>query len=137
MFVVVDASPEALEKLGTSDAAIGQVLKTVSGGKGVSRLVVIVRLLPVQGWRAECYRQDGVITMTFAAGERYPMTAPDIYGWQWRFQTFQDHVATIFSHELFHYRQDAPDYSQSEQAGNVYALAHAQQCGYSVQAKRP
>jgi len=143
MYIVVDAPPGALDALHTSAAAIGDVLKVVAGNKGIAHLVVVVRILPCTRWRAVCHAEDGLIDMRFATGMPYPCTAMDIYGWKWTFPDFASHLAVVASHELYHYRahhfpQDVPGYDpRDETAGNVYALAHAQQCGFQVQAQRP
>ena len=68
----------------------------------------------------------------------YPRTETDRYGWQFRYRTFYDHLATLFAHELPHYRRYHLHFHprEGEHAANRWALSHVQNAGHRVEGKR-
>ncbi len=68
----------------------------------------------------------------------FPRTERDIYGWEFRYFTFLDHLATLFAHELHHFRRYHLDLHprEGEQSANRWALQHVQNCGFQVEGKK-
>lgn len=65
----------------------------------------------------------------------YPKIQKDNYGWEYRYETFMDHLALLFAHELHHYRRYHLGLhpGEGEKSANRWALAHVQLLGYRVQ----
>ena len=70
--------------------------------------------------------------------EHYPKDELDIYGWQFRYDTFKDHLATLFAHELHHFRRYhlGMHPREGEHTSNRWALQKVQNMGYKVSASR-
>lgn len=69
---------------------------------------------------------------------RYPYIEKDIYGWKFLFPSFYDHLATLFAHELHHFRRYHLDLhpGKGEQSANKWAVQHIKTLGYEVSAKK-
>ena len=76
----------------------------------------LIRLLPIAHYRP------------------YPRIQKDGYGWQFRYDTFLDHLALLFAHELHHFRRFHLGFhpGEGEKSANRWALAHARLLGYKV-----
>lgn len=76
----------------------------------------LIRLLPIGKFRS------------------YPRIQKDGYGWEFRYETFIDHLATLFAHELHHYRRFHLGFhpGEGEKSANRWALGHAQLLGFKV-----
>lgn len=68
----------------------------------------------------------------------YPMCQTDTYGWKLRYQTFSDHIAFLFAHELHHYRRFHLGWHprEGEQSANQWAREQVQRLGFQVTAER-
>jgi len=68
----------------------------------------------------------------------YPKNEIDVYGWQFSYDTFLDHIALLFSHELHHFRRYHLNLHprEGEQSANKWALSHVQNLGFHVSGKR-
>jgi hypothetical protein len=68
---------------------------------------------------------------------KYPKTERDIYGWIFRYTTFEDHLATLFAHELHHYRKYHLGLHprEGEIKANYWALSQVQSMGFNVDAE--
>ena len=68
----------------------------------------------------------------------YPKTEIDKYGWEFRYETFTHHLATLFAHELHHFRRYHLKLhpKEGENAANRWALKHAQSLGFRVQGQK-
>lgn len=68
----------------------------------------------------------------------YPMVERDRYGWEFRYASFPDHLATLFAHELHHYRRHHLNLHprEGEQSANRWALQHVQALGFHVEGRR-
>lgn len=68
----------------------------------------------------------------------FPRTEKDNYGWEFRYDTFLDHLATLFAHELHHFRRYHLNLHprEGEHAANRWALRHVQSLGFCVEGKR-
>ncbi|MDZ7261041.1 MAG: hypothetical protein ONB05_02835 [candidate division KSB1 bacterium] len=64
----------------------------------------------------------------------YPQYQQDSYGWKYHYETFLDHLAILFAHELHHFRRFHLGLhpGEGEQSANRWALAHVKQLGFSV-----
>lgn len=68
----------------------------------------------------------------------YPKKELDTYGWYFTYETFHDHLATLFAHELHHYRRYHLGLhpKEGEQSANRWALLHVQKSGFKVRAEK-
>ena len=68
----------------------------------------------------------------------YPRTDHDTYFWEFRYRSFTDHLATLFAHELHHFRRYHHDMHprEGEQSANRWALNHVRKLGYHVEGKK-
>ena len=64
----------------------------------------------------------------------YPKSEIDRYGWKFTFETFYDHLALLFAHELHHYRRYhlMMHPGEGEQSANRWALKYVNDLGYGV-----
>jgi hypothetical protein len=69
----------------------------------------------------------------------YPRTERDGYGWVFRYGSFEDHLATLFAHELHHYRRHHLGFHprEGEHAANRWALETVRGLGFDVSATAP
>jgi len=69
---------------------------------------------------------------------KYPKTERDIYHWEFQYQSFYDHLANLFAHELHHFRRHHLGFhpKEGEQAANRWALEHVQNLGFGVTGKK-
>lgn len=72
------------------------------------------------------------------SSSRYPYTEKDIYGWEFYYPSFIDHLATLFAHELHHFRRYHLNLhpGEGEQSANKWAIRQVQSLGYKVKAKK-
>lgn len=65
---------------------------------------------------------------------RYPHSEMDGYHWRHTFNTFYDHLALLFAHELHHFRRYHLNLhpKEGEHSANQWALQHVHNLGYSV-----
>jgi len=70
--------------------------------------------------------------------KRYPFIERDIYGWKFYYPSFNDHLATLFAHELHHFRRYHLHLhtGEGEQSANKWAVQHVQSLGYAVNAEK-
>jgi len=68
----------------------------------------------------------------------YPKIELDTYGWRFTYETFHDHLATLFAHELHHYRRYHLGLhpGEGEQSANRWALEQVQKAGFRVMAEK-
>jgi len=68
----------------------------------------------------------------------YPKKELDTYGWLFEYETFYDHLAVLFAHELHHFRRYHLNLhpGEGEHAANRWALIRAQNLGFRVEGKR-
>ena len=68
----------------------------------------------------------------------FPRTEKDRYGWEFRYATFQDHLATLFAHELHHYRRFHLGFHprEGEYSANLWALRLVRDLGFCVEGKK-
>jgi hypothetical protein len=68
----------------------------------------------------------------------YPKKELDMYGWIFEYVTFYDHLATLFAHELHHFRRYHLGLhpNEGENAANQWALNHVQNLGFQVRGKK-
>jgi len=71
-------------------------------------------------------------------GGNYPKSEMDIYGWLFRYQSMQDHLALLFAHELHHFRRHHLGFHprEGEHGANRWALDHVLKHGYSIEGYR-
>ncbi|MBN1349693.1 hypothetical protein JXJ21_09805 [candidate division KSB1 bacterium] len=64
----------------------------------------------------------------------YPMTQKDSYGWEYRYESFADHLGMLFAHELHHFRRFHLGLHPGggEKSANQWALTHIQALGFQV-----
>jgi len=76
----------------------------------------LIRLLPLSKYRP------------------YPIVQKDGYGWEYQYNSFRDQVATLFAHELHHFRRYhlGLHTGEGEKSANRWALAHVQSLGFKV-----
>lgn len=67
----------------------------------------------------------------------YPRRGSDGYGWEWRWETVEDHLASLFAHELFHFRRAYLGFHRrgGEAATNRWALEKAHELGFCVEGR--
>ena len=68
----------------------------------------------------------------------YPKKELDTYGWLFEYETFYDHLVTLFVHELHHFRRYHLNLhsGEGEHSANRWALARAQNLGFHVKGER-
>ena len=68
----------------------------------------------------------------------FPRTEEDRYGWVFRYASFQDHLATLFAHELHHYRRFHLNLHprEGEHSANLWALQHVKELGFHIEGKK-
>jgi len=73
-----------------------------------------------------------------ADSSRYPRREMDRYHWQHTYETFYDHLAHLFAHELHHFRRYHLGLHprEGENSANKWALAHVQKSGYQVTSRK-
>ncbi|MBN2030401.1 hypothetical protein JW824_09170 [bacterium] len=84
-------------------------------------------------------QQFKLIRMRLDGRDRlFPRTERDIYGWEFHYLNFLGHLATLFAHELHHFRRYHLNLHprEGEQSANKWALQHVQKCGFQVEAKK-
>jgi hypothetical protein len=149
---------EPLVRLGTSREAIRDVLAQVIPDRAAHRLVVAVALVPGTQWsgryerwqtpetwlrlRGHWKRSAGLkknfqlVRIVMGQNAIYPYEAPDVHGWTWRFDTFEDQLAAVLAHEIAHV-EGPPlpvlNVHHDEQRANAFALAHTRALDFHVQ----
>jgi hypothetical protein len=70
--------------------------------------------------------------------QAYPMVERDRYDWEFRYASLPDHLATLFAHELHHYRRHHLNLHprEGEQSANRWALQHVRALGFNVEGRR-
>ena len=65
---------------------------------------------------------------------RYPLRQQDRYGWELNYQTFRDHLAFLFAHELHHFRRYHLGFHprEGENSANKWALQFAKDLNFYV-----
>ncbi|HDQ00809.1 MAG TPA: hypothetical protein ENN22_16725 [bacterium] len=68
----------------------------------------------------------------------YPLRQFDRYGWELYYQSFSDHLAFLFAHELHHYRRHHLQLHprEGEQSANKWALQRAREHGFRVEGQK-
>lgn len=68
----------------------------------------------------------------------YPKKERDIYGWEFQYQSFEDHLALLFAHELHHYRRYCLGLhpKEGENKANAWAVQHITELGFQVKARK-
>jgi hypothetical protein len=93
-----------------------------------------------QSWRMPEDLPDRFKLIRLKMGDpsAYPLRERDIYGWEWHYPSFEDHLAALFSHELHHYRRFHLNLHgrEGEQSANRWALERAKELGFHVRAER-
>jgi hypothetical protein len=143
--------------------ALRPLLERVAGDLDTTLLVVTVGLTTGRGWRGIYHgpqtpaawphlrdvakppvglpERFPLVTMVFGAETPFPYQRVDKYGWTWDFASFEAQLATVMSHECFHYgAHQWPDVFpgqdwRSEEQANAWALARARRLGYHVEAE--
>ena len=168
MQTYVFAEDRALAKTGTDEAGLRAILECIADGTDTTDLVVAVYLRKRLGdWEAHsltetigpedffCVRGEWDFVETFprpadlpdrfqliriilGMRRRYPATETDIYDWEVTYETFADHLAHTFAHELHHYRRQRLDLhpGEGEQGACKWALQRAQAAGFQVSGLR-
>ena len=78
-----------------------------------------------------------LIRMILGTSFRYPLITRDCYGWEFRFQQFEEHLAWLFAHELHHFRRHHLGLHprEGEISANKWATARVKELGLDVQAR--
>lgn len=68
----------------------------------------------------------------------YPKKEFDIYGWQFKYESFKDHLALLFAHELHHFRRYHLNLHprEGENKANQWALEQCQKLGFKVNGQK-
>ncbi len=162
------AEPGALRKLGSSKEQVQDVLSSVARDTPAEALVTCVYLLRrSRGWRGVYYRswQDPdsfrarrghwristrfetpadlpqryrLIRVLIGARLTYPMRARDRSGFEHSYQSFRDHLADLFAHELHHYRRYHLGLHprEGEAGANRWALKRVRSLNFAVEGKQ-
>ena len=162
------AGPGALRKLGSSEEEVQQVLGEVARGTSTEVLVTCVYLLRrSRSWRGVYYRlwQDPdsfcvrrghwgistrfeipadlpqryrLIRILIGARLTYPMRARDRSGFEHSYQSFRDHLADLFAHELHHYRRYHLGLHPRERevGANRWALKRVKSLNFAVEGRQ-
>jgi hypothetical protein len=64
----------------------------------------------------------------------FPKKEMDVYGWELKYGGFHDRLASLFAHELHHFRRYHLDFHtrEGEHSANKWALQRVRDCGYDV-----
>jgi hypothetical protein len=75
-----------------------------------------------------------LIRMLLRANHSYPSEERDRYDWEFKYNSFYDHLALLFAHELHHFRRYHLGLhpGEGEKSTNRWALHHVQNLGYKV-----
>ncbi len=162
------AEPGALRRLESSEGGVQEVLGSVARGTPAEALVVCVYLLRrSRSWRGVYYRlwQDldsfrvrrghwristrfetpadlpqryCLIRLLIGARLTYPMRARDRTGFEHSYQSFHDHLADLFAHELHHYRRYHLGLHprEGEVGANKWALKRVKSLGFAVEGRQ-
>ena len=65
---------------------------------------------------------------------QYPLRQHDCYGWELNYQTFKDHLAFLFAHELHHFRRYHLGFHhhEGENSANKWALQKVRELNFDV-----
>ena len=79
-----------------------------------------------------------LIRMAFGLSRRYCKSRVLMYGWRLRFDSFEDHVAYLFAHELHHFRRFhlRLHHREGEQSACKWAMERVKEEGFVVDAVR-
>ena len=162
------AEAGALRKLGSSEEEVQEVLGSVARGTPAEALVTCVYLLRrSRSWRGVYYRlwQDPdsflarrghwgistrfetpadlprryrLIRVLLGARLTYPMRARDRSGFEHSYQSFRDHLADLFAHELHHYRRYHLGLHprEGEVGANRWALKRVRSLNFAVEGRQ-
>jgi len=75
-----------------------------------------------------------LIRLAFGLSGKYDHSVVDVYGWRVHLDSFEDHVAYVFAHELHHFRRYHLGMHPGEGEGSAtrWGLERAWEAGYSV-----
>lgn len=159
------AEPGALRQLGSREEEVQEVLGLVVRGTPVEALVTCVYLLRrSRSWRGVYYRmwqnpdsfrarrghwgistrfgtpvnlprRYRLIRVLIGARLTYPMQARDRSGFQHSYESFRDHLADLFAHELHHYRRYHLGLHprEGEAGANRWALKRVRSLNFAVE----
>ena len=162
------AEPGALRKLESSEKEVQEVLSSVVLSTPVEALVTCVYLLRrSRSWRGVYYRlwqnpdsfrarrghwgistrfetpadlpqRYRLIRVLIGARLTYPMRARDRSGFEHSYQSFRDHLADLFAHELHHYRRYHLGLHprEGEVGANRWALKRVRSLGFAVEGRQ-
>ncbi len=168
MKVYLFSEPGALRKLGSSEDRVQDILRSVAQDTPSAELVTCVYFLRrSRGWRGVYYRlwQDPesirarrghwkissrfetpadlppryrLIRVLIGARLIYPMLARDRSGFEHSYQSFRDHLADLFAHELHHYRRYHLGLHprEGEAGANRWALKRVQSLNFAVEGRQ-
>ncbi len=168
MKVYLFAEPGALRTLESSEQEVPEVLSAVARGTPTEELVICVYLLRRnKSWRGVYYRlwqnpdsfrarrghwiistrfetptdlpeRYRLIRVLIGARLTYPMRARDRSGFEHTYQSFRDHLADLFAHELHHYRRYHLGLHprEGEAGANRWALKRVQSLNFAVEGRR-
>lgn len=80
-------------------------------------------------------KQFKLIRLALGTSARYPKTTFNQYGWKERFAAFDDHLASLFAHELHHYRRYhlGLHAGEGEQGACKWGFTRAREAGFSAE----
>ncbi|MBN1364924.1 MAG: hypothetical protein JW976_08990 [Syntrophaceae bacterium] len=98
------------------------------------------RIYPLPPLPADLPAQFKLIRLALPAVDSiYPLREKDSYHWHHTYQSFSDHLAFIFAHELHHFRRFHLHFHphEGEHSANAWALQRVRQCGFRVDSVKP
>lgn len=157
-----------LEKTGLKTAEIRRTFAAIADGTDTTDLVVAVYLVKKSVFSGgTAYARNWLTPTAFSTGrgrwklsrlfpvpaelpekfklirllpkwQHFPGSISDIYGWTFSYQSFTDHLALVFAHELHHFRRyhlgEHP--REGEHGANLWALKRVGEIGLSVTGER-
>ena len=168
MHLVIQGEPEQLERLPLKRHQINLMFSRIAASTDTSHLVTVVyfitgiheaRGIYIRRWTTPAtFRssrgkwafsrefslpdhlpdQFRLIKMRVDGLSKFPRQERDAYGWSFTYHRLEDHLATLFAHELHHFRRYHLNLHprEAEQGANRWALSHVRALGFRVSGKR-
>jgi hypothetical protein len=168
MQLIIQGEPKQLKRLYLSHVQIDHLFSRIADSTDTSQLVIALyfmtgireaRGIYLRDWNTpnsfRSSRGKWAFTRSFSLPDhlpaqfrlirmrvdglsKFPRQDRDAYGWLFTYQRLEDHLATLFAHELHHFRRYHLNLHprEAEQGANRWALSHVSALGFQVSGKK-
>ena len=168
MHLVIQGEPGQLKRLPLNHHQIHLIFSRIAASTDTSQLVTVVyfikgiyeaRGLYIRHWTTPATFRSSkgkwafsrefnvpdrlpdrfrLIRMRVDGLSKFPRQERDAYGWLFTYQGLEDHLATLFAHELHHFRRYHLNLHprEAEQGANRWAISHSRALGFQVSGER-